>query len=272
MGSFIRFLVTPPPGIRPEHFRAFVLFSVGSFCGVLVHVVYLGLFWAFGVEEMVLVNLLSIPAYAMAHRWNRRGWLMATSVVAAFELCIHQVLAVHYIGWDAGLQYYIILIPSVVFSMPGGRSLLKLSLVGLAIATFLALLAVSQRLAPVHELPVMALGVLNYVNIATVFVLLGFFAFNYARAAEVAEARLRTEYQRAESLLHNILPVPIAERLKETDGVIADGFSDASVLFADLVGFTELSQRVAPEELVALLNEIFSAFDDRVEAHGLEKI
>lgn len=84
--------------------------------------------------------------------------------------------------------------------------------------------------------------------------------------------KLAIEQQKSENLLLNILPHPIAQRLKQEPQAIADGFSDVTVLFADIVGFTQLSTQISPEKLVALLNSIFSAFDQLVEKHGLEKI
>jgi adenylate cyclase len=84
--------------------------------------------------------------------------------------------------------------------------------------------------------------------------------------------KLRSEQERSEQLLLNILPRPIAERLKEGQRTIADVFPDVTVLFADLVGFTRMSEQLPPTELVAMLNRIFSMFDQLAEKHGLEKI
>ena len=84
--------------------------------------------------------------------------------------------------------------------------------------------------------------------------------------------KLRSEQERSEQLLLNILPRPIAERLKEGQRTIADVFPDVTVLFADLVGFTRMSEQLPPAELVAMLNRIFSMFDTLAEKHGLEKI
>ena len=82
----------------------------------------------------------------------------------------------------------------------------------------------------------------------------------------------RREHARSEGLLLNILPGPIAERLKQGQDVIADRFSEVTILFADIVDFTKLSARVTPEELVRMLNAVFSAFDRLSDRHGLEKI
>ncbi|NJL00833.1 MAG: PAS domain S-box protein [Spirulinaceae cyanobacterium SM2_1_0] len=87
-----------------------------------------------------------------------------------------------------------------------------------------------------------------------------------------AESALREQQQRTEKLLLNILPQPIAERLKQEVTTIADSFDEATVLFADLVGFTEMAAHYPPIELVEKLNLIFSIFDLLTEQYGLEKI
>jgi PAS domain S-box-containing protein len=87
-----------------------------------------------------------------------------------------------------------------------------------------------------------------------------------------AEEALRIEQEKAELLLLNILPKAIADRLKQSPQSIADSFADVTVLFADLVNFTTLSEQVSPTKLVELLNRIFSAFDVLAEKHGIEKI
>jgi adenylate/guanylate cyclase family protein len=83
---------------------------------------------------------------------------------------------------------------------------------------------------------------------------------------------LQLEQQRSERLLLNVLPAPIATRLKAGEAVIADAFPEVSVLFADLVDFTRRSRQVRPAQVVATLNELFSAFDALAQRHGLEKI
>jgi adenylate cyclase len=86
------------------------------------------------------------------------------------------------------------------------------------------------------------------------------------------ESALRKERNKTENLLLNLLPEPIADRLKNEPGVIADKFEKATILFADLVNFTQISTTMPATKLVYLLNEIFSTFDELTEKHGLEKI
>jgi adenylate cyclase len=100
------------------------------------------------------------------------------------------------------------------------------------------------------------------------YVVLGYFV----EQRERAHRALQTERERSERLLLNVLPGPIAQRLKVDTGVIADHYDTVSVLFADLVGFTERSLVMAADELVALLDQIFSRFDRLADAARLEKV
>jgi PAS domain S-box-containing protein len=87
-----------------------------------------------------------------------------------------------------------------------------------------------------------------------------------------AEDEADRERERAEQLLLNILPVTIAQRLRRGEGLIADHYTEATVLFADIVDFTRLSANIAPEAVVSYLNVIFSEFDQLAQDLGLEKI
>jgi PAS domain S-box-containing protein len=87
-----------------------------------------------------------------------------------------------------------------------------------------------------------------------------------------AEEALRYQQAQTERLLLNILPEPIADRLKHDTRTIAENFAQVSVMFADIVGFTQIAARLRPIELINLLNQVFSTFDRLSEKHGLEKI
>jgi class 3 adenylate cyclase len=88
----------------------------------------------------------------------------------------------------------------------------------------------------------------------------------------VRREQLAAAHRRSEELLINVLPTPIAERLKAGEQPIADQLAEVSVVFADIIGFTEIVAALEPGELIALLNEIFTRFDRLAERHGLEKI
>ena len=83
---------------------------------------------------------------------------------------------------------------------------------------------------------------------------------------------LQEEQDRSERLLLNILPGPIAERLKHDSQAIADGFSEVTVMFVDIVNFTKVAEGLTPQQVFAMLNRIFSSFDELAEQYGMEKI
>lgn len=94
----------------------------------------------------------------------------------------------------------------------------------------------------------------------------------YKGRKNLAFELLAAERERSESLLLNILPEQIAETLKTEKGTIAENYPSASILFADLVGFTPMSARMTPSEMIELLNTIYSHFDGLAEKYGVEKI
>ncbi|MDN3202975.1 adenylate/guanylate cyclase domain-containing protein [Algoriphagus sediminis] len=93
-----------------------------------------------------------------------------------------------------------------------------------------------------------------------------------SKIVERDKETIQKERQKSEALLLNILPESIAERLKKGESKIADQFDDVSVFFSDIVGFTSLSKKMKPDDLINLLNDVFSEFDKLAEKHGLEKI
>lgn len=94
----------------------------------------------------------------------------------------------------------------------------------------------------------------------------------YTRRDFLQKYAIQEQRNQADKLLYNVLPEQIAERLKQSRETIAEEFESASVLFADIVNFTPISARFGPLEVVEMLNEIFSRFDELVDKYGVEKI
>jgi class 3 adenylate cyclase len=117
---------------------------------------------------------------------------------------------------------------------------------------------------------------LNFLAIATIIYLLLRYSIQEKQKiqAKLQEAHtlLEAEQARSERLLLNILPAPVAERLKMSDQPIADGFADVTVMFADIVDFTRIAAHLSPNEVFSMLNQVFSAFDELAEKFGLERI
>ena len=117
---------------------------------------------------------------------------------------------------------------------------------------------------------------LNFAAMSTLVYSLLRFAFSEREKSrmrlEEAHAGLRDEQERSETLLLNVLPAPVAERLKRLESPIADRFTEVTVMFADIVNFTRMAGMLEPAQIFSLLNRLFSDFDALAEKHGLEKI
>ena len=185
-----------------------------------------------------------------------------------------------------------VVIPAMSFIVSGGMSrsgvcmwaIAAYTLIRLRFSNALALGVVISVAYAVHNLrpgasPTPAYDIASVIVANFIGILSGYSMEQYLRR-EFLLTRLLTEEQRllteeharSERLLHNILPVSIAEKLKRDSGTIAEGFADVSVLFADIVGFTTYCAPLPPGETVGVLNDIFSRFDALADRHGLEKI
>jgi len=118
--------------------------------------------------------------------------------------------------------------------------------------------------------------VLNFAAISVmIYSLLWYFASEKQKLRAQVDAQheeLKLEKERSEKLLLNILPPAIAERLKRNEINIAQGHADVTVMFADIVGFTRMTEELSPVETVKILNDVFSMFDEIADKHRVEKI
>lgn len=134
---------------------------------------------------------------------------------------------------------------------------------GAWLVALMATAVIPTWIEPVYDQPVSTQGVVfSFVGLTVLIV-----------AVLIYFVRQRDRYQKqSDDLLYNILPDQIADRLKREHGMIADYYPSASVLFADVVGFTPMSSTMTPNELVGLLDEVFKDLDNLVSTAGLEKI
>ena len=186
-------------------------------------------------------------------------------LLRASEVIIHQTLVIIFIGWGFGAQYLIL----VTFVMTVTNTWLKrwmnIGLSALYIAVFIGWYYYTEFFPSLAAAPPLQLAIINILITSFSFFLIGGSLMYLVSEAESAN-------QANEDLLNNVLPRPIATRLKQAPITIADGFQNASILFADLTGFTRLSSKLAPDDLVQMLDTIFSRFDGLVDQYGLEKI
>jgi class 3 adenylate cyclase len=116
------------------------------------------------------------------------------------------------------------------------------------------------------------LYVCNVINIVIALGISVFDTLHYQWIIHQTEAQLKKANSKSEKLLANVFPLAILEKLKNKEETIAERFDSASVFFADIMGFTSLSEKLSPVELVDLLDKLFSLFDGLVIKHNVEKI
>lgn len=225
-----------------------------------------GQIWQFG-----LLNLAFASLFVMVPLLYRFGELVAplTFFVIAY---VSVSLLCYEIGTGSGLQFYFLVAASLVVLVLGvERMVLAASLVtfGVAATITLEFVAPNDRgLGPPWTLT--AGFVMSTVSAAVmVFATVWYSLREIARAEQAMEA----EYQRSEKLLANILPATIADRLKDPSRtIIADKYDDASILFADIAGYTKRASDTTPTDLVRFLDRLYTDLDALVDRHGLEKV
>lgn len=170
---------------------------------------------------------------------------------------------------SGAVSMWSLMVPALAFMVGSAPGRWVAAFFGLSVISGILDPAVAARFEPPPETLSRAFFVLNAVTVGiTYFSALRYFTDERARA----RAALQAEQERADALLLNVLPAQIAERLKAGEQIIADGHPEVTVLFADIVGFTSATAELSPEVVVAQLDEVFSAIDELVASHGVERI
>ncbi len=254
-----------------EHSRLAIVIRQLVFLGLPVHISLVAAFTYFEQPALAALNVLSSIAWIVGYRANEQRRHAVAVTLLTVEVLVHSAVVTGVLGQDYGYQFY--LFATIPFTMFNTR--LQSRHVGW-VATFtcslyLALyIGAPQRAVTLHsDLFVHAVYGLN---VAIAFAAVGVISLFFREASIEAEDGQRQQRARADALLLNMLPPSIAVRLKQGEGTIADSFTDVTVLFADLVGFTAMSARLQPEELVEYLDAIFGEFDHVASRLGLEKI
>ena len=247
------------------NFAAWIAAGVTATLGVLQtitgdRVLYIG-----------LINLATAVVFLAVPLLHRFGGIIAALV---FVILAYSSLTFvgSQIGTDSGVQFYYLVSASLAVLVMGVE---HLKLAAAVVSIGAGLVVAMQFLVPQDTgiQPRWALDA-GFV-LATVGACLMIFATVWYAMREVAraEAAMEVEYDRSEALLANILPASVAAQLKDpAHGVIADRYDDASILFADIAGYTEQASAMDPTELVRFLDRVYTTFDRLVDRHGLEKI
>lgn len=233
-------------GMPPDVLRGVTIIRLGVVIPILL--------WLFAFSYM--------PFYKPHYNWAASLGLLVTGV---------GVMAVQVVVDPPGFTLFIVSLVIIIISAYTLARLRYRSAVITGWTLFGIYIFIAVGLAADNNLlnllmSAVFLGVSNFIGMVSAY-----FSEQYLRRDFIQRRLLEQERERSEKLLLNILPTPVAERLKRGD-LIADSFEDASVLFADIVDFTLWSGRQTPEQVLSTLNIIFSKFDALVDSYGLEKI
>ncbi len=268
-------LFQPPVRMEQVEKKDFLVALMGVYLALILHATWLCIFWAENVQPLVFINVFSVLIFAMnillLLKWGHTRTVM---IISALEVMVHQYFAVYYLGWDLGFQYYLLAVVSYIF-MSKFRSAVVPALVTLG--CLFSFIIIYFGIAQVQNRPIYVFSntLENFFFISNaffIFLLIAIFAYVYSSTTREAERLLQLEYRKSNSLLLNILPATIADQLKQGNELIADYHENTSVLFADMVGFTQFSRTLNPRELVSHLNAYFTRFDQLVEKYNVEKI
>ncbi len=243
-----------------------------SICGIVTHFALIIVFFYIGLNIMAYVNIGSVALFTYClYLAHKRSNYLLLGILMVSEINIHAALAVYFVGWESGFQFFILLVPVGVFFLPIMK-LASMSAVLVSMSFFATMFLLLRDRTPLYQVSPSIIGTFNLSVGLSTLLILGIIAYAFSLAVDFSEKLLKIQHKNTEGLLHNILPISVTERLKEQKGIIADGFTDVSILFADLQSFTEYSDTKRPEDLVFVLNNYFSIFDDMLEQYSMEKI
>ncbi len=265
---FDNFVNIQEKDIQERHYQ---IAKVGLLVSLLLHLVFLVSFSLLQVTLLAWFNVLSVVVLGAAIYYNGKREFYMAYTFAYVEVLSHQVLATVLLGWESGFHFYISFCIVGPLLMAKGYRIWKGITLGGAFAAYLLLFFYSRMFGPLVSLNSVILSLFGTLNIIGFILLLIIVIYLFHETVYRYELAIDNERKHATSLLGNIFPKSISQRL-EHEKSIADGFSDASVLFADIVGFTRFCDTVSPERLVSILDNLFERFDRLTDRYECEKI
>jgi len=270
------------PAFTPEEKLSGDMLMLTTGAMMVAAALWLAIYWSMGYQYSTAIPLLfqALSAGTMALYWRLRR--LHEFAIIQLALILFTPFAMQWsIGnfvSASGVSLWGLMAPVGAITVLGTRQSTPWFFAWLFMTvmagTFDFLLAGNAQRVDLRTVSVFF--VLNFAAISVmIYALLWYFVQEKAKLrAEVdaVHAEVLAEKQRADKLLLNILPPAIAERLKNSESNIAQGHADVTVMFADIVGFTRLTEELSPAETVKMLNDIFSRFDDIADKYGVEKI
>ena len=267
MINFIVYILSVPPLRYPEKWKpAFLAMQLGFIAGG-VGLIGRDLLFYLTIqnwEPLVLSELFFASFIAFGFILHTLGFAKFGVILSCIAGVGSATAFIFLIGWNSFFHLWYINLAILIIAVP----------LDIRLKAFLALVFISiysymfisfSEMEPLYKINDLTESIIGVSNIVGSLLVLGLPMGMYS-------IFLEQERNKSEKLLHNIMPKSIAEKLKNNIKTISMDNPEISVLFADIVSFTEMSEKISSEKIVGFLNDMFSQFDDLTETYGVEKI
>ena len=267
MINFIVNIISVPPLRYPEKWKpAFLAMQLGFIAGGvgLIGRDFLFYLTIQNWEPLVLSELFFASFIAFGFILHTLGFAKFGVILSCIAGVGSATAFIFLIGWNSFFHLWYINLAILIIAVP----------LDIRLKAFLALVFISiysymfisfSEMEPLYKINDLTESIIGVSNIVGSLLVLGLPMGMYS-------IFLEQERNKSEKLLHNIMPKSIAEKLKNNIKTISMDNPEISVLFADIVSFTEMSEKISSEKIVGFLNDMFSQFDDLTETYGVEKI
>jgi class 3 adenylate cyclase len=278
-GWFARYrqrLAEPPASIAFEHRRYFASAGWGYPVAWLWHSSFIFTFWAVGAPALALLNIGSVAIWTLVLWLHFRGRLALAAYMAAFEIMAHAAICVATIGWATGFQYYVVALGALVFVTPVGPLGLRIALAGFVALVYAVLHALFSGAPPAVLLAPWVVEAMYYGNALSMFFIIFLATATYDAAATRAETSLVAEKSKSDemaALLRRMfgryLSAEVMDAILDDPAGLELGGEKrrVTIMLTDLRGFSALSERLAPEQVVSMLNTYFELMVEIIVKH-----
>ena len=267
MINFIVNILSVPPLRYPEKWKpAFLAMQLGFIAGGvgLIGRDFLFYLTIQNWEPLVLSELFFASFIAFGFILHTLGFAKFGVILSCIAGVGSATAFIFLIGWNSFFHLWYINLAILIIAVPLNiRLKVFLALVFISIYSYMFISF--SEMEPLYKINDLTESIIGVSNIVGSLLVLGLPMGMYS-------IFLEQERNKSEKLLHNIMPKSIAEKLKNNIKTISMDNPEISVLFADIVSFTEMSEKISSEKIVGFLNDMFSQFDDLTETYGVEKI